>query len=254
MNVYSKQMNGYTKLFTDIVTSSIWQEPNDCRVLWITILALKDETNICRATIPALAKLCNITIEDCEKYLNKFMEPDKYSRSKEFDGKRIEPVEGGYLVLNGQKYRDMLRGAERRDYVRRKVQEHRERVNKCKQSNQCKPIAEAEAEAEAIINKGWNPTPIQIRLGKLFKRRDTTKWSDKEIKAFKAIGEIPEDELVLVEKYHASKAEYRRRDIQTLLNNWNAEVDRARFQVGAQSGTSSKPTLSDAEILKNAIG
>jgi hypothetical protein len=60
--------------------------------------------------------------------------------------------------------------------------------------------------------------------------------------------------LALVEKYHSSKAEYRRRDIQTLLNNWNAEVDRARFHSGAQSGASTKPTLTDAEILKNAIG
>ena len=147
--------NGYTKIFSDIITSTIWQESNDCRVLWITILALKDETNVCRATVPALAKLCDISIEECEVFLKKFQLPDKYSRSQDFEGRRIEPVDGGWLVLNGQKYRDMLRGQDRRDYVRVKVAEHRARVksegsgvNKCNQSNQSKPIAEAEAEAE----------------------------------------------------------------------------------------------------------
>lgn len=138
---------GYTKLFSDIITSTIWQEPNDCRVLWITILALKDEGNICRATVPALAKLCNISPEQCEAYLEQFQSPDKYSRSQDFDGRRIEQVDGGWFVLNGQKYKDMLRGQERRDYIRVKVAEHRERVNKSKQSKQSKPIAEAEAEA-----------------------------------------------------------------------------------------------------------
>lgn len=146
---------GYTKLFSEIVTSTIWQESNDCRVLWITMLALKDETQVCRATVPALAKLCNISNQECEKFLEKFQAPDKYSRSQDFEGRRIEQVDGGWLILNGQKYRDMLRGQERRDYIRQKVAEHRARtasskqpVNKCKQGNQCKPIAEAEAETE----------------------------------------------------------------------------------------------------------
>ena len=143
------QMNGYCKLFTDIVTSTIWQTPLGCRVLWVTMLALKDETNICRATVPALAKLCDITIEDCQKYLNDFQSPDEFSRSQEYEGKRIEQVEGGWLILNGQKYRDMLRGQERRDYIRQKVAEHRARVNKCKPRKQSKPIAEAKAEAKA---------------------------------------------------------------------------------------------------------
>jgi hypothetical protein len=134
--------NGYVKIFSDIITSTIWQEPNDCRVLWITILALKDEFNICRATVPALAKLCNITNDECEKYLQLFQSPDKYSRSQDNDGRRIEQIDGGWLVLNGEKYRNMLRGQERRDYIRQKVAEHRERVNssvnKCKQSKQAR--------------------------------------------------------------------------------------------------------------------
>jgi len=156
---------GYCKLFTDIVTSTIWQRPNACRVLWVTMLALKDETNICRATVPALAKICDISIEECESYLQEFQSPDEHSRSQEFEGRRIERVDGGYLLLNGQKYRDMLRGQERRDYIRDKVAEHRKRVNKSKHGNQCKPIAEAEAEAEV------QAIPDKLRCNEEFLRK-----------------------------------------------------------------------------------
>lgn len=118
-------MNGYTKLFADIVTSTIWQEPNDCRVLWITMLALKDKDNICRATVPALAKLASISLEDAEKYLGQFQSPDKYSRSQEHEGRRIAVAEGGWLILNGEKYQDKLSAADRREQVRVNVARHR---------------------------------------------------------------------------------------------------------------------------------
>ncbi len=175
-------MSGFTKLFADIVTSTVWQEPNDCRVLWITILALKDEVNICRATVPALAKICNITIEECEGYLTKFQEPDPYSRSQEFEGRRIQSVDGGWYVLNGEKYRQLLRHAERREYVREKVAAHRAKkkamvntgnqdVTESKlqvlqnddsnQSNQCKPIAEAEADIRKEHVEQGSTTPAE---------------------------------------------------------------------------------------------
>lgn len=118
-------MIGYTKLFSEIVTSTIWQEPNDCRVLWITMLALKDRDHLCRATVPALAKLAAISLEDCEAYLDKFQQPDKYSRSQEFDGRRIERKDEGWLILNGEKYRHKMSADDRREKVRVNVAVHR---------------------------------------------------------------------------------------------------------------------------------
>lgn len=118
-------MSGYTKLFSDIVTSTIWQAPNDCRVLWITMLALKDRHNVCRATVPFLAQASNISIEDAEKYLQQFQEPDKYSRSQEHEGRRISSADGGWLILNGEKYQDKLNAEDRREQVRQAVARHR---------------------------------------------------------------------------------------------------------------------------------
>jgi hypothetical protein len=77
---------------------------------------------------------------------------------------------------------------------------------------------------------------FRLRICKLYKRRPTTKWSDKETRAFKKL-EIIEEDMQLIEKYcnADSGCEYRRRDIQTLLNNWNGEVDRAVDWRGGKS-------------------
>lgn len=111
-------MSGYTKLFQDIVTSTIWNESSDCRVLWITMLALKDRHNVCPATVPALARFVGISVEETEAYLQKFQQPDKWSRSQEHEGRRIAPVDGGWLILNGEKYQDKLSAEDRREQNR----------------------------------------------------------------------------------------------------------------------------------------
>lgn len=119
--------NGYSKLFADIVTSTIWQEPNDCKVLWVTMLALKGRDHICTATVPALAKMCDITIEQCEHYLDKFQQPDKYSRSQEFEGRRLKRVDGGWFFLNGPKWQDKMSSAEKAEGNRERQERWRKR-------------------------------------------------------------------------------------------------------------------------------
>lgn len=82
------------------------------------MLALKDKNNICGATVPALAKIVGITTEETEQYLEKFQQPDKWSRSQEHEGRRIAPTEGGWLILNGEKYQEKLSAEKRREDVR----------------------------------------------------------------------------------------------------------------------------------------
>lgn len=76
--------------------------------------------------------------------------------------------------------------------------------------------------------KEWKPDEIQIRLNKCYKRRNTTKWSDAELKAYKK-NDYEEEDVKLMVRYCDPKngSAYRRKDIKTLLNNWNSEVDRA---------------------------
>jgi uncharacterized protein YdaU (DUF1376 family) len=78
----------------------------------------------------------------------------------------------------------------------------------------------------------WSPSPTMLRLGALFNRKPTTRWDKKEIKALKELGKVDESDLAILERYYTEripKAEdFRRHDLQTLLNNFNGEVDRAR--------------------------
>lgn len=75
-------------------------------------------------------------------------------------------------------------------------------------------------------------SPLMIRLGKFFNRRETTRWSEKERKALEAVAPIHPEDLDLLQRYYAlvippDVKDWRRQDLITLLNNWNGEIDRA---------------------------
>lgn len=116
---------GYTKLFGSIVASTIWREDDKTRILWITMLAMKNERHMVEASLPGLADMARITMEECEESLKKLESPDKYSRNQDHQGRRIERVQGGWLILNGEYYRRQMSEDERREYKRKWQAEYR---------------------------------------------------------------------------------------------------------------------------------
>ncbi len=139
---------GYTKLFSSIITSTIWQEDNPTRILWITMLALSDMDGKVEGSIPGLAKMAGITIAECEISLQKLMSPDPYSRTKEHEGRRVLEVDGGWLLLNRAKYRDKRDPEKRREQTRDAVRRYRERHHVSQNVSQCKPMKAQEEEEE----------------------------------------------------------------------------------------------------------
>lgn len=99
-------MAGYTPLFGSIVTSSIWNEDSETRIVWITMLALADANGKVEGSVSGLAPVARVSLGSCEKALNRLKQPDPYSRTKEFDGRRIEDVEGGWQISNFVKFRE----------------------------------------------------------------------------------------------------------------------------------------------------
>lgn len=97
----------FTKLFSSITESTIWAEPDHVRIAWITMMAMADMKGRVYATIPGLAGRARVSVEQCEEALEKFKAPDKYSRSREHDGRRIADIDGGWVLLNHEKYRAM---------------------------------------------------------------------------------------------------------------------------------------------------
>lgn len=118
---------GYTKLFSSIVASTIWREDDKTRIVWITMLAMKNERHIVEASLPGLADLARVTIKECEESLHKLESPDKWSRNQEHKGRRIEKCDGGWRILNGEYYRHQMSIEDRRAYQRTYHKEYRKR-------------------------------------------------------------------------------------------------------------------------------
>jgi hypothetical protein len=98
----------YAKLFSTITVSTIWGEPLATRCVWITMLAIADRNGVVQASVPGLARVANVPLEDCEAAIERLLAPDRYSRTPDHEGRRIEVVDGGWRLLNHAKYREKL--------------------------------------------------------------------------------------------------------------------------------------------------
>jgi len=122
-------MNSFVPIFSKMVDSSVWEEPYNVRILWTTMLALKDSDHVVRYNPFMLRKRANMESEqevmDCLAVL---MAPDlKRLEPQPHQGRRIEKVDDGYLILNGQLYEDMMREISRKVYKARKEREYRDK-------------------------------------------------------------------------------------------------------------------------------
>jgi hypothetical protein len=120
---------GFTKLFNTIVTSTIWQEDDKTRIVWITMLAIADHDGIVSAAVPGLASVAHVDVGSTEKALKNLASPDEYSRTQDFEGRRIEVIDGGWLILNYEKYRKMLSEEERKEYKAKWIRQKRRQMS-----------------------------------------------------------------------------------------------------------------------------
>lgn len=100
-------MKPFVKLYATLLTSTVWSEPHSTRIVWITLLTMADRDGYVAASIPGLAHSAHVSRAECEIALKTFLAPDADSRTKEHQGRRIEIVDGGWIVLNREKYADM---------------------------------------------------------------------------------------------------------------------------------------------------
>lgn len=147
----------YTKLFQSILDSTVWQEPLAVKVVWITMLAMTDRQGRVSASVPGLARRAGVSLQECELALEKFRSPDPYSRTQDHEGKRIADIDGGWLLLNHEKYRSMMGLEERREYQRIKQAEYRRRRRQNKEGAQKNGAQQAIAEGFEESDLGSEP-------------------------------------------------------------------------------------------------
>lgn len=68
---------------------------------------MADREGVVLASVPGLAGRAKVGVEECRAALKRFQMPDEDSSSKVCEGRRIEPIEGGWRLINHIKYRDL---------------------------------------------------------------------------------------------------------------------------------------------------
>lgn len=168
-------MNGFTLLWSKILDSSIWMESQATRIVWITLLAMKDADGIVRAAKVALAHRARVTIEECDRALQVLMAPDPQSMTPANEGRRIKEIPGGWQILNSDLYRFSTES--KREFWKQQKADQRARTKEAKEAKNKSPrsqpggplpgerrYVEAEnrgdqAAADAIAAEGLPPTP-----------------------------------------------------------------------------------------------
>ena len=56
----------FTKLYASIVTSTIWREDDKVRIVWITMMAIADQYGEVAGSVPGLAALANVSVDECK--------------------------------------------------------------------------------------------------------------------------------------------------------------------------------------------
>jgi hypothetical protein len=116
----------YNKLFGKILDSSIWLEATPTRIVWITLLAAMDEDGFAHfSAIENLAARARVTVEEAREAVECFLAPDPNSGNPANDGRRIDRVPGGFMVLNAAEHRKTITRVIQREETRIRVAKHR---------------------------------------------------------------------------------------------------------------------------------
>ncbi len=119
----------YNKIFTKILDSSVWLEPTPTRIVWFTFLAAMDESGYVQfASAANVAHRARVELAEAEIALTCLESPDQHSSDPENEGRRIQRVPGGWMILNAAKYRDLISRSVIQEQTRLRVKNYRERL------------------------------------------------------------------------------------------------------------------------------
>ena len=152
----------YNKLFTKILDSSVWLAPDPHRLVWITLIAAMDQYSVANfACAENLAARARVSLADTEAAIRAFEAPDPRGEDQEFDGRRIERVLGGWLLLNGEKYRSLVNRAVATEQSRLRMQRHRDKLRNVAQRLQpvTPSVSVSVSVSEAKNKKGSRSSP-----------------------------------------------------------------------------------------------
>lgn len=152
--------SSFTKLASSITDSTIWLAPDSTRIVWICLLAMADQWGRVMAAVPGLAHRARVGEEETRKALASFLAPDIDSRTRAFEGRRIEEIDGGWRLLNHAKYRDLRAADDRREQNRLSQARARAKKKSAQTVSTRQPKSAESAQAEADDKK---EIPVSLR-------------------------------------------------------------------------------------------
>jgi hypothetical protein len=96
----------WVPFFQDIRQSSMWAYDAETFKVWMTLLTMVDPEGFICAAIPGIAIAANIPITKVREAMALFEAPDPDSRSQEHEGRRVERVPRGWLMLGFEEHRE----------------------------------------------------------------------------------------------------------------------------------------------------
>lgn len=143
-------MKTWTPLWSSILDSTVWSESKDVRLLWITMLAMKDRDGLVESSLVGLSRRAGLTMEETKVAMVVLESPDmKSETNQDHEGRRVKRVEAGWLVLNHLKYRDEISKMRQREQQR--VWQANYRMKQRLKNG--KPLA-GEIQAVAAVDRG----------------------------------------------------------------------------------------------------
>src|ERR1041385_4136625 len=99
-------MSGFCLLWSKTLRSSLWvQESKETRLVWLTLLMLKDSEGKVQSSLVGLADSAKVSPKECAEAVKILESPDPNDTSKVSGGRRIKPIPGGWQIVNADMYR-----------------------------------------------------------------------------------------------------------------------------------------------------
>jgi hypothetical protein len=238
-------MERYTPIFSRIVDSSLWIEQDYVVKIFLTMLAKKDSDEIVRGSafnIASWAKKSEQEVLDALKILSS---PDtKRLEPQPFEGRRIEKVEDGWLLLNGEKYQKEMQKINAR---RRKTEQQAQyRLEQSQMEDAARNGDPTPTVKKPVPPKAAAIDPRAEEIYQLYPRRESKPSALRAIS--KALGKVEAEDLIHRVQHYAKSRSGQDIKFTPLPASWfNDERyndDPELWKIGSGNG-SVKPTPSE---------
>lgn len=126
--------SGFSLLWSKILHSSLWvKESKETRLVWITLLALRNSQGVVQSSVVGLADAAKVSVDECREALKVLSAPDADDTSGVENGCRIRQITGGWQIVNHDLYRFSTEA--KREFWRNQQAEYRARKQWPKASN-----------------------------------------------------------------------------------------------------------------------